>query len=228
MGATDVVPDRLTAAKAAAIEALRELPTGGKVSVIAADRAARIVVNESTDLGRVRDAIEGIERHRHAAATWATPWSWPPSSPRDPGTPRSSSPPTRRWPRPPTGRVAAPVKVLPVGRDRKNQAIVALAVRTGAAPAVTRSVFISVANLDLERAPRRVEVWSGDRLLEVRDVTLEPQARADVDHRRPARRRAHRWRSAWPAPTRPRPHRADQLAADDRAWAVVPEQRDRD
>src|SRR5215510_9017927 len=54
MGATDVVPDRLTAAKAAAIDALRGLPTGGKVSVIAADRSARIVVNESSDLGRVR------------------------------------------------------------------------------------------------------------------------------------------------------------------------------
>src|SRR5882762_10390563 len=43
MGATDVLPTRLDAAKVAAIEALRELPTGGKVSVIAADRSARIV-----------------------------------------------------------------------------------------------------------------------------------------------------------------------------------------
>ena len=60
MAATDVVPDRLTAAKLAAIEALRDLPTGGKVSVIAAGRSARIVVNESTDLSRVRQAIEGI------------------------------------------------------------------------------------------------------------------------------------------------------------------------
>src|SRR5687768_16687053 len=58
MGATDVVPDRLTAAKQAAIEALRELPTGGKVSLIAAGRSARIVVNESMDLPRVRQAIE--------------------------------------------------------------------------------------------------------------------------------------------------------------------------
>ena len=43
------------------------------------------------------------------------------------------------------------ITVLPVGRERKNQAIVALAVRT-APSAVTRSVFVSVANLDLERA----------------------------------------------------------------------------
>ena len=60
MAATDITPDRLTAAKAAAIGALRDLPTGGKVSVIAADRSARIVVNETTDLGRVRQALDGI------------------------------------------------------------------------------------------------------------------------------------------------------------------------
>jgi Mg-chelatase subunit ChlD len=38
-------------AKSAAIEALKELPTGGKVSVIAAERTARIVANETSDLG---------------------------------------------------------------------------------------------------------------------------------------------------------------------------------
>src|SRR6476469_963595 len=45
MAATDVTPDRLTAAKAAALDALRDLPAGGKVSVVAAGRTARVVVN---------------------------------------------------------------------------------------------------------------------------------------------------------------------------------------
>ena len=73
----------------------------------------------------------------------------------------------------------AKVKVLPVGRERKNQAIVALAVRT-APSAVTRSVFVSVANLDLERAARRLEVCGDGGLIEVRDLQLDPQARSDV------------------------------------------------
>src|SRR5580765_3025160 len=61
MAATDVTPNRLEAAKVAALEALRDLPAGGKVSVVTADRTARIVVNETSDMGRVRQALDGIE-----------------------------------------------------------------------------------------------------------------------------------------------------------------------
>jgi Ca-activated chloride channel family protein len=43
MTATDVLPNRLDAAKQAAREALRDLPAGGRVSVIEAGRTARIV-----------------------------------------------------------------------------------------------------------------------------------------------------------------------------------------
>lgn len=224
MAATDVVPDRLTAAKEVAIAALRELPTGGKVSVIAAGRTARIVVNESSDVARVRQAIDGIAvtsgrgelgdalelasklaaRSGDAQVLVATDAALASS---------------------PTGRVDAPVEVLSVGRERRNQAIVALAVRT-APSAVTRSVFISVANLDLEVAQRRIELWGDDRLLEVRDVRLEAQARADVivdDLPRDVRTVEVRLVGADPAVvTAP-----DQLAVDDRAWAVVPPDRTR-
>src|SRR3990170_8409882 len=37
MAATDVTPNRLQAAKAAALDALRDLPAGGKVSIVTAD-----------------------------------------------------------------------------------------------------------------------------------------------------------------------------------------------
>ena len=61
MQATDVTPNRLEAAKAAAVDALKDLPAGGKVSVIAAGRTARVVANGTSDVGRVRQAIAGIE-----------------------------------------------------------------------------------------------------------------------------------------------------------------------
>src|SRR5690349_14906770 len=142
MGATDVVPDRLTVAKAAAIEALHGLPTGGKVSVIAADRSARIVVNESSDLGRVRDAIEGISVTSSRGDLGDALELASKLAARS-GDAQVLVATDAALASPPTGRVAAPVKVLPVGRERKNQAIVALAVRSDAAGA-KRSVFVSV------------------------------------------------------------------------------------
>jgi hypothetical protein len=224
MAATDVAPDRITVAKQAAIDALRDLPTGGKVSVIAADRTARIVVNESTDLGRVRDAIDSIEATAATgdlgdALTLASKLAARASDAQilvaTDGALATS----------PSGRVSSPIKVLPVGRDRKNQAIAALAVRT-APSAVTRSVFVSVANLDLEQTTRRLELWADGTLLEVRDLVLEPQAKADViidDVPRDIGWVEVRLAGADAASDA----RPDQLAVDDRAWAIIPPDRTR-
>lgn len=224
MGATDVVPDRLTAAKQVAIEALRELPTGGQVSVVAADRTARIVVNGSDDLARVRQAIEGIEV-TSARGDLGDALELASKLAARSGDAQVLVATDAALASTPTSRVDAPVKVLSVGRERRNQAIVALAVRTSPS-AVTRSVFVSVANLDLEVAMRRLELWGDDRLLEVRDVRLEAQARADVivdDLPRDVGTVEVRLVGPDPAVvTAP-----DQLAVDDRAWAVVPPDRTR-
>ena len=219
MAATDVVPDRMTAAKQVAIDALKDLPTGGKVSVIAADRSARIVVNDSGDLSRVRQAIEGIPVTQSRGDLGDALELASKLAARS-GDAQVLVATDAALARTPVGRVAAPIKVLPVGRDRKNQAIVALAVRTSPS-AVTRSVFVSVANLDLTAAARRLELWGDDRLLEVRDVRLDPQARSDViidDLPREVRTVEVRLVGADPAVT----VAPDQLAVDDRAWAVVP------
>jgi Ca-activated chloride channel family protein len=224
MAATDVVPDRLTAAKQIAIESLKDLPTGGKVSVIAADRSARIVVNESTDLARVRQAIEGIPVTRTRGDLGDALELASKLAARS-GDAQLLVATDAALATKPTGRVSARIKVLPVGRERKNQAIVALAVRT-APSAVTRSMFISVANLDLEVASRRLELWGDDRLIEVRDVRLEAQARSDViidDLPRDVRTVEVRLLGADPAITTA----PDQLAVDDRAWAVIPPDRTR-
>jgi hypothetical protein len=224
MGATDVEPSRLEAAKAAAIEALKELPTGGKVSLIAADRSARIVVNESTDLGRVRQAIHDITV-TSARGDLGDALELASKLAARSGDAQVLVATDAALANPPTGRVAAPVRVLPVGRDRKNQAIAALAVRT-APSSVTRSAFVSVVNLDVEFATRRVELWGDGSLLEVRDVALDPQARTDVivdDVPRGVGTLEVRLVGRDPAAT----DDPDQLAIDDRAWAVVPADRTR-
>ena len=133
---------------------------------------------------------------------------------------------SRARPRP---TVDAPIHVLPVGRDRNNQAIVALAVRTDPS-ALTQSAFIGVANLDLDAAQRRLEVYGDGVLIEAQDLALDPQTRRDIviDDITNGRERTVnvlevRLTAADPAATGD----PDQLALDDRAWAIVPPTRER-
>jgi Ca-activated chloride channel homolog len=217
MGATDVVPDRLSVAKAAALDALRDLPAGGKVSVVAAGRTARVVVNATSDIGRVRAAVEELAvqatrgdlgdalnladalaaRSGDAEILVATDTALAVA---------------------PTSRLEHEVKVLSVGRDRRNQAIIALAVRQSAS-GVTHSVFVSVANLDIQSAKRHLQVYGDGVLLEARDLVLDPQTRADAliddipTDVKVVEVRLDRKGDG-----------ADQLAVDDKAWAVVPPQ----
>ena len=231
MAATDVSPNRQAAARDAALAALRDLPTGGKVSVIEAGRTARIVANGTADLGRVRQAIDGI----HSTA-----------EPGDLGDALELASQLAAQAGDgevlvvtdaalasiPTTMVDARLRVIRVGeeRGRKNQAIVALAVRTMPS-SLAKSVFISVANLDIEPAQRRIELWGDGNLLEARDVSMDAQQRADViidnvgdiDHPVGVVEVRLVAREVSAAATPP-----DQLATDDRAWAIVPPDRPRE
>jgi hypothetical protein len=220
MGATDVAPDRLAEARARAIAALRDLPAGGRVSVIAAGRTARVVANGTDDLSRVRSAIESIAAEP-APGDMSDALTLADALAARAGDAQVLVVTDAAFSPPPTVRVDAPVSVIVVGRERRNQAIVALAVRT-APSAVTRSVFVSVANLDIERATRRIELYGDGNLLEARDVIIEPLARADVnvdDVERDVAVVDVRLVSAGAAAAGVPP---DELAVDDRAWAIVP------
>jgi Ca-activated chloride channel family protein len=224
MAATDVAPNRLAAARVAALDALGDLPTGGRVSVIAVDRSARIVVNDTSDLSRVRQALDELQPAASRGDLGDALELASKLAARS-GDAQILIATDAALATVPTAKVDAPIKVLQVGRERKNQAIVALAVRTSPS-AVTRSVFISVANLDIESAQRRIEVWGDDRLLEARDMNLDAQARSDVviddvpdDVAVVEVRLVGRDPASGSAP--------DQLAIDDRAWAVLPATRTR-
>ena len=223
MNATDVRPSRLEAAKAAAVDALRDLPNGGKVSVIAAGRTARVVATGSTDLGRVRQAIASIEgtyatgdlgdalRLASALAARAV----------DSEIVVATDAALARTPR---TRTEAPIRVIQVGTEPKNQAIAALSIRA-AASGLTKSAFVSVANLDLATAKRRIEVYGDGNLLEARDVYLDPQARADIvvdDITQQNTRDVDVVEVRLVADDDEGDTSEDRLAVDDRAWAIVP------
>jgi Ca-activated chloride channel homolog len=224
MQATDVTPTRLDAAKAAAVDALKDLPAGGKVSVIAAGRTAKVIANGTADLGRVRQAIASItptsdigdlgDALRLASALAARS-----------GDAEILVATDAALATPPAGSFEAPVRVLQVGREANNQAIVALAVRTQPNN-LSHSAFVSVANLGLELVERRIEVYADGQLREARTVRLDPQRRTDVsiddvdDPDRSASVIEVRLTSADEAAT----GAPDPLGVDDRAWAIVPPQ----
>jgi hypothetical protein len=229
MSATDVLPDRLTAAKHAAIEALRDLPSGGKVSVIEAGRTARIAVTGTSDLGRVRQAIEAI-RPTVSRGDLGDALALAQQLAIQSGDAEVLVATDAALAVPPATKVDAPIRVLRVGdpKGSRNQAIVALAVRTTGA-ALSNSVFVSVANFDLELATRRVEVWGDDRLVESRTVTIEPQSKSDVviDNVGDVEHPIAVVDVRLVAPDSAASGRPDLLAADDRAWAVIPPARAR-
>ena len=228
MAATDVLPNRLEGAKSAAIEALRELPTGGKVSVIAAERTARIVANETTDLGRVRQAITGL-KPTSTTGDLGDALELASKLARRSGDAQILVATDGALASAPTTEVDAPISVLPVGRDRKNQANVALAVRTDPS-ALTQSAFVGVANLDLEPAERRLEVYGDGLLIEAQDLTLDPQTRQDIvidDITNGSQRPVNVLEVRLTAADAEATGDPDQLALDDHAWAIVPPARER-
>lgn len=222
MQATDVSPSRLDAAKAAAIDALKDLPGGGRVSVIAAGRTARVVANGTDDLGNVRAAINAIaptsdigdlgDALRLASALAARS-----------GDAEILVATDAALATPPVGTLEAPVRVLQVGRDAKNEAIVALAVRTSPS-GLSHSAFVSIANVGLAMAERRVQLYADGVLRDSRVLVLDPQRKTDIsiddidDPKTPASvievRLVAKDETDTAAP--------DALGVDDRAWAVVP------
>ena len=224
MGSTDIPPDRLSEAKAKVLEKLRDLPANGTVSVIAAGRTARVVVNGTTDLGRVRAAIEGITVSP-TTGDLGDALNLADALAARAGDAEILVATDAALAIKPTNRLDHKVSVLQVGRDRKNQAIVALAVRS-APSGVTRSVFVSIANLDIEPAQRRLELYADDILIDANELTrLDAQTRTEVvidEVPRDASVIEVRLTGGAGGAEGAGP---DALALDDRAWAIVPPDR---
>src|SRR5262245_4998673 len=221
MGATDIPPDRLSEAKARVLERLHDLPANGTVSVIAAGRTARVVVNGTTDIGRVRAAIDGITVSP-ATGDLGDALNLANALAARAGDAEILVATDAALAIKPTTRLDHKVSVIQVGRERRNQAIVALAVRP-APSGVTRSVFVSIANLDIEPAMRGVELWVDGTLKEARQpFNLDAQTRTEISID-DVPRTASVIEIRLTGGTNGGP--GDALPVDDRAWAVLPPDR---
>ncbi len=226
MAARDVFPDRLTAAKRAAITALAELPADGRVSVVAAAESARVVANEASDRGRVTRAIESIEQSTAPGRLAEALTLAGDLAERARGaeilivTDDAAS-------AAPDVELAVPVRVLTVGAERDNQAIAALAVRSDPS-GLERTVFVSIANYSDARVVRRLRILADGSPITARDLPMEAVSRADVviDELPEGTRVVEAQLAEIPAAEGgAAPGPPDLLALDDRAWAIVPPDR---
>ncbi len=223
MSATDVPLDRLDAARRAATEALGGLPAGGRVSVIAAGDTARVVANEVSDPGQAARAIAGIEPSVGTGDLEAALRLADALAARATGS-QILVVTDASGPVPPDLRLTAPLDVLTVGRERDNQAIAAIAVRADPG-GLRRQVFVSIANESASVVPRRLELLADGTVFTARDLALDAVTRHDVViDELPAGARVVEARLTDPSSAEGMPV-LDHLTLDDRAWAIVPDQR---
>ena len=224
MSSIDEFPDRLTAAKRVALERMAQVPSDGRVSVVAAGETARVIANEATDRGRIAQAIQSIEASTSASDLTDALKLAGKLAERANGaeilvvTDDAGS-------TVPEVTLDVPVRVATVGRERDNQAIAALAVRTDAS-GLKRTLFVSVANYSASTVARRLQILGDGTPVTARDLYLDPLTRADVviDELPPgigvveARISPYEDAEEGSGP-------ADYLPVDDAAWAIVPPDR---
>jgi hypothetical protein len=224
MSATDELPNRLEAAKAAALHAMDGLPSDGRVSVVVAAGTARVVANETTDRGRLARAIGDVKSTPYSGGLEDALKLASKLADRHAGT-EILLVTDAALATPPDVTLTAPLHVITVGRDRANQAIVALAVRSDPS-SITRSVFVSVANYDTTTVDRQLEISIDGTLIDSRAVYIDPLSRADVViDDLPAGARVVEAHLAGGDDEMAAQPAADRLALDDTAWAVVPQTR---
>lgn len=211
MNATDPEGPRIGLARDAARAIIDELPQGGRVTVVAADGTAHVLVSETDERSEAFDAIDGISASQLpgdltdafalASALAARDADSSVVVVTDAGGDGL-----------PVVGIGAPIRVVRVGSSDANQALAALSVarRSGGAQL---EAFVAVSNPSGVEVTRRLELYADDALVDAREMTI------------PAGRRAEAIVGTVPASARVVEARIageDALLTDDRAFALVP------
>jgi hypothetical protein len=213
MGAVDPEGSRMDLARAAARNVIGDLPEGGRVTVVAADDSAHVLVSETDDRAAALKAIDGI------AAT-QLPGDMTDAFALASALAARDSDSTvvvvtdANADRLPGIGIGAPVQVERVGSTDANQAIAALSAmrRSGGAQL---DLFVAVSNPSSVEATRRLEIYADSVLVDARALTI------------PAEQRSEALVATVPAATRLVEARLagdDGLAVDDRAFALIPQE----
>ena len=212
MGAVDPEGERIAAARSAARKVIGQLPVGGRVTVVAADQSAHVLVSETDDRAAALAAIDGITATQlpgdltDAFALASALAARDADSSVVVVTDATAD-------RLPSLGIGAPIQVERVGRGNRNQAIAALSVMRRAGGAQL-DLFVAVSNASSADATRRLEIYADGALVDARDMSV------------PAGQRSEALVSTVPSAAgviEARLAGSDQLTVDDRAFALVPQ-----
>lgn len=212
MGASDPEGSRMAAARERARAVIEELPEGGRVTVVAADDSAHVLVNETDDRAAALQAIAGIEATQVPGNLTDAFALASALAARDPDSSVVVVTDANADPLPRVG-IGATVDVRLVGSTDANQAVAALSAvrRSGGAQL---DLFVAVSNPSSVEATRRLEIYADDVLVDARDLVL------------PAGQRTEALVTTVPAGAtlvEARLAGEDALAVDDHAFALMPE-----
>jgi len=212
MSTVDPEGPRMTQARAAARRIMDELPVGGRITVLAADDTAHVLVSETDDRAAALAAIDGIQGTQvpgNLTDAFALASALA-ARDSDSSVVVVTDANSDRLPR--LG-IGAQIRVERVGSTDANQAVAALSAvrRSGGAQLDT---FVAVSNPSAVDVTRRVEIYADGALVDARDLAISAGQRAEaIVTTVPAAATLIEARLAG----------SDALAEDDRAFALVPQ-----
>jgi Ca-activated chloride channel family protein len=213
MGARDPEGDRMDLALAAARQVIGDLPEGGRVTVVAADDSAHVLVSETDDRAAALAAIDGIEGTELPGDLTDAFALASALAARDSDSTVVVVTDANADRLPGVG-IGAQVQVARVGSTDANQAVSALSAlrRSGGAQL---DLFVAVSNPSGVEATRRLEIYADSVLVDARELTI------------PAGQRSEALIASVPSATtlvEARLAGEDALAVDDRAFSLVPQE----
>lgn len=208
MGATDIAPSRLAAAKEQAIALIDQLPDGGRATVIAAGGQMEVPASATTDRRELRNAINNIALNIGGDSDLSQPLALASALVAREEQSEVAIISDGNVIVPPNIEVPTTVRYFPIGQSKSNVAISAMALQPGAAG---QTLFVQATNYDdaLPAAPR-LDVYLDGALFNAYNLSLTPSGEQSVVAEVPAAVQVAEARLST----------GDVLPIDDRAWAV--------
>ncbi len=207
MGATDVAPTRLEAAKEQANRLVNQLPDGGRATVIVAGGHMEVPASATTDRRELRNAINAIALRHGGGSDLSQPLALASALAARKEQSEIAIISDGNVTIPADLDVPAPVRYFPIGHSNDNVAISALAMRPSSAG---QTLFAQAMNYGDTTMTRRMDVYLDGVLFNAYNLMLEPGQEQSIVAEVPAEVDVVEARLAG----------EDALPDDDHAWAV--------